>query len=88
MYIVNGTVFLVSDEPEKFPDIQMVTSSASPVNDGGLVDMERHIPTDNEMRIISTKEAKGILGEGADIMDGVTVSSNYFRPCLSLTFFV
>jgi hypothetical protein len=72
MYILNGTVFLVSDQPEKLPDRKNITSNAGKIQ-GGLVGEQMRLPNDKHMRIIGTKEAKQLFGTGASIIDGVTV---------------
>jgi hypothetical protein len=75
MYMLNGTIFLVADEPEKFPDLSMITSPGIPIDDGP-VDRVKHAPTDSDMRVISTKMAKNFFGDSADVMGGVTVSED------------
>lgn len=72
MYIYNGTVFLVSDEPGTFPDRKFITSTGTIIdNDPEMV--KARLPTDNDMRIISTSAAKKLFGNGANRMQGVTV---------------
>jgi hypothetical protein len=72
MYIYNGTVYLVSDEPETFPDRKFMTSSAAIIqNDAETV--AARLPTDKDMRIISTSAARKLFGTGANRVQGVTV---------------
>jgi hypothetical protein len=72
MYILNGTVYLVSDEPETFPDRRFMTSPGINIeNDPDKVAARQ--PTDKDMRIISTTEAKKLFGTGANRVQGVTV---------------
>jgi hypothetical protein len=72
MYIYNGTVYLVSDDPETFPDRKFMTSSGIPIdNDPEMV--AARLPTDNDMRIISTSAARKLFGTGANRIQGVTV---------------
>jgi hypothetical protein len=74
MYMFNGTIFLVSDEPHKIPDKRMMTSAGLPIENGQAAE-ESRLPTDGDMRVISTREAKKLFGTGANIIDGVSVSS-------------
>ena len=59
---------MVSDDPEKLPVRHNMTSNAA-ILQGGI----RGMPSDRDMRIIGTKEAKYLFGSGATIIDGVTV---------------
>jgi hypothetical protein len=77
MYILNGTVLVVSDQPENIPDRNMITSAGIPVENGPIEEAKR-IPTDKDLRTISTKEAKRMFGNGAEIIDGVTVRNHHF----------
>jgi hypothetical protein len=72
MYIFNGTVFLVSDEPEIFPDRKYITSSGISI-DNDPEKVAARLPTDNDMRIISTSAARKLFGTGANRIQGVTV---------------
>lgn len=74
LYILKGVVYVVTDEPDKAPDIQFMYSKALFIDPGAEAEAAR-LPTDKEIRIISTKEAKQLFGTGAQIIDGVTVSS-------------
>jgi hypothetical protein len=68
LYILNGTVYVVSDDPEKPPVRYNMTSNGGKI-EGGIPGE----PTDWDMRITATKEAKYLFGSGASIIDGVTV---------------
>jgi hypothetical protein len=72
MYIYNGTVYLVSDEPETFPDRKYMTSAGINIGNGPEMVAARQ-PTDKDMRIISTSAAKKLFGTGANRVQGVTV---------------
>jgi hypothetical protein len=74
MYIFNGTVFLVSNEPEIFPDRKYITSSGINIDNGREMVAAR-LPTDNDMRIISTSAARKLFGTGANRVQGVTVGT-------------
>ena len=78
MYIYNGTVFLVSDEPGTFLDRKFITSTGIIIDNGPEM-VRARLPTDNDMRIISTSAAKKLFGNGANRIQGVTV-----RPITSL----
>jgi hypothetical protein len=72
MYILNGTVYLVTDEPETFPDRKFMTSVGVNISNGPEMVAAR-LPSDKDMRIISTAEAKKLFGTGANRVQGVTV---------------
>ena len=72
MYILNGTVYLVSDEPETFPDRKYMTSAGIDIENSPEMVVARQ-PTDKDMRIISTVEARKLFGTGANRVQGVTV---------------
>lgn len=72
MYILNGTIYLVSDEPETFPDRKFMTSAGINIDNSPEMVAARK-PTDKDMRIISTVEAKKLFGTGANRVQGVTV---------------
>jgi len=74
MYILNGTVYLVNDEPETLPDRKFMTSSGTIIaNDPKMV--AARLPTDKDMRIINTATARKLFGTGANRVQGVTVSA-------------
>jgi len=72
MYILNGTVYLVSDEPETFPERRFMTSAGINIKNTPEMVASRQ-PTDKDMRIISTAEAQKLFGAGANRVQGVTV---------------
>lgn len=79
MYIYNGTVYLVSDEQETFPDRKFMTSSGVYVyNEAETV--PSRMPTDKDMRIISTSAARKLFGTGANRVQGVTVRAFTVLP--------
>lgn len=72
MYIFNGTVYLVSDEPETFPDRKFMTSSGA-IIENTAESVAARMPTDKDLRIISTSAARKLFGSGANRIQGVTV---------------
>jgi hypothetical protein len=85
MYIYNGTVYLVNDEPETFPDLKFITSPGINIDTTPENAIAR-LPTDKDMRIISTSEARKLFGTGATRVQGVTVRS--FTALLMLYIFL
>lgn len=79
LYILNGVVYVVSDDEASLPDVQFILSKGVPIEPGQQAEHDR-LPTDKDIRIISTEEARQLFGIGASIIDGVTV-----RPLCSLT---
>jgi hypothetical protein len=80
MYILNGTVFLVSDHPNTLPSRDRMISTSAPIENGLSAEMSRR-PTDKEMRFINSVDAKQLFGNGADIIPGVTVISVLSVAC-------
>ena len=74
--MLNGTLYIVSDEPETVPELKRVISTAVFIENGPVAQANR-IPTDKDMRVISTEEAKRLFGIDAARLDGVTVG----KPC-------
>jgi len=66
-------VYIVSDEPSGVPDLRFVYSKGVFIKNGAENEAAR-LPTDEDIKVISTKEAKKMFGTGAQIIDGVTVS--------------
>jgi hypothetical protein len=66
-------VYIVSDEPSQVPELRFVYSKGLFIKNGAVNEAAR-LPTDEDIKIISTKEAKKLFGTGAQIIDGVTVS--------------
>jgi hypothetical protein len=75
LYALNNTLYIVTDDPASVPDRKFIISTALRIANGP-VEAKKRIPTDKELRIISTSEAKNLFGSGADVLDGVTVSLN------------
>lgn len=73
LYFLNGTLYVVSDEPDSVPSRRMMISTAVHIANGPIEEAKR-IPTDKEMSIISSATAKELFGTSAERMDGVTVS--------------
>ncbi|KZT10556.1 uncharacterized protein LAESUDRAFT_711704 [Laetiporus sulphureus 93-53] len=75
LYMLNGTIYVVSDHPETIPDRRRIISTASFIYNGPAAEAQR-IPTDKELRIVSTNEARELFGEDAERLDGVTWYAN------------
>ena len=74
LYVMNGTVFVVTDAPETIPPRKTLTSTGIELKgDPELV--KARLPTDREMRIISPEDAIELFGSGATLIDGITVSN-------------
>jgi len=72
LYALNGTLYVVSDDPAAVPDRNYILSTALRIANGPI-EAAKRIPTDKELRVISTADAKTLFGSGADVLDGVTV---------------
>ncbi|KZT66543.1 hypothetical protein DAEQUDRAFT_730102 [Daedalea quercina L-15889] len=75
LYVLNGTVYIVSDEPDTIPDRRRITSTSVFIENGPIAEAGR-IPTDKDMRVVSTEEAKRLFGTDAARLDGVTWYAN------------
>ena len=72
LYLFKGVLYIVSDHPSSVPDVQFIYSKALFILEGKEAEQSR-LPTEKEIRVISTREAKRLFGIGAQIIDGVTV---------------
>jgi hypothetical protein len=81
LYIFKGVVYVVSDDETSLPHIQFILSRGVPIKEGQEAELGR-LPTDEDIRVISTEEARRLFGSGASIIDGVTVC----RLCFLVTF--
>lgn len=72
LYFYKGVVFIVSDEPHEIPDVSAIYSKGVDIQLGEEAERAR-LPDDNDIRIISAREARALFGSGAQILDGVTV---------------
>jgi len=72
LYLVKGVLYIVSDRPSFVPDVRFIYSKALFIKEGQAAEQSR-LPTQDEIRVISTKEAKRLFGTGAQTIDGVTV---------------
>ena len=70
--MLNGTIYIVSDTPEEVPDRRYMISTGVFIENGPEAEARR-VPTDKEMRVISTEEAHHMFGMEAERLDGVTV---------------
>ncbi|KDQ55039.1 hypothetical protein JAAARDRAFT_134200 [Jaapia argillacea MUCL 33604] len=71
LYILNGTVYIVSDDPQSIPKPSLITSTSKPI-DNDPVETASRLPTEKEMRIVSTKQAKELFGTTPSCVDGVS----------------
>lgn len=77
LYVHNGVVYIVSDDPEKTPDVQFMYSKGIHVENGPEEEASR-LPTDEDIRVVSSKEARRLFGTGAQLLDGVNVCVFHF----------
>jgi hypothetical protein len=72
LYIFKGIVYIVTDEPSTVPNITDIYSKGLFIENGKEAIASR-LPTDEDIKVISTKQAKQLFGTEALTMDGVTV---------------
>ncbi|KAF9013356.1 hypothetical protein BDQ17DRAFT_1404874 [Cyathus striatus] len=75
LYIHNGTVFIVTDQPQSVPALDFVFSNSKFIT-AGNESIKARLPTDDNIQVISTKDATRRFGAGAGIIDGVTFFVN------------
>ncbi|CAL1709260.1 unnamed protein product [Somion occarium] len=75
LYILNGTTYVVTDSPHTIPDRALMTSTSIAIKNGKAEELKRR-PTDREMRIINTDEARKLFGTQAERLDGVSFLAN------------
>ncbi|KAJ7163324.1 hypothetical protein C8R46DRAFT_1102999 [Mycena filopes] len=75
LYIFKGVVYVVSDDPDSVPDVENMYSKGVEIFPGKEAEDTR-LPGDEDIRIISTVEAKQLFGTGAAVIDGVTFFVN------------
>lgn len=83
LYAMDGTLYIVTDEPQSIPEKKFMLSTALRIANGPIEQAKR-IPTDKELRVISPDEAKTLFGAGADVLDGVTVSLDVSAQCVAV----
>jgi hypothetical protein len=74
LYFKHGTFYIVTDDPTDVPPLKLIISSGIFLTSGPTDELKR-LPTDKDMRIIDTSEAKKLFGDRAQRLDGVTVRS-------------
>ena len=72
LYALDGTLYVVTDDPASVPNRNFVLSTGLRIVNGP-VEAAKRIPTDKELKVISTADAKTLFGSGAVVLDGVTV---------------
>ncbi|KAI0819451.1 hypothetical protein BC628DRAFT_1332737 [Trametes gibbosa] len=75
LYVLNGTIYIVSDSPDDIPERKYMISTAAFIENGPEAEARR-VPTDKEMRIISSDEARRLFGSEAERLDGVSWLAN------------
>ncbi|KAJ7644361.1 hypothetical protein FB45DRAFT_1053133 [Roridomyces roridus] len=75
LYLLGGVVYIVSDDPESVPDTSTMYSKGIHILPGKEHEDSR-LPGDEDIRIVSTAEAKKLFGTGASVIDGVTYFVN------------
>ncbi|EEB93653.1 hypothetical protein MPER_07658, partial [Moniliophthora perniciosa FA553] len=65
----------VTEEPDTVPEPAAVYSKGIDVYNGQEAETSR-LPTDEDFRLVSTKEAKQLFGSGAQMIDGMTFLVN------------
>ena len=76
LYFKNGTFYIVTDNKEEVPEMKLIISSGIYLT-SGAADEAKRLPTDKDMKVITTDEARKLLGTQAERLDGVTVRNTY-----------
>ncbi|KZV84367.1 hypothetical protein EXIGLDRAFT_753895 [Exidia glandulosa HHB12029] len=79
LYIINGTMLIVTDKPGDVPDRQLITSTGVQISHEEELVRARK-PTDKQIRVVSVQEAEAMFaGRNATVISGTTfmVSDNH-----------
>jgi len=77
LYIYRGIVYIVSDHPSSLPDVQFILSKGIPIL-LGAEEEEGRLPTENEIKVITSQESKKLFGgTSAQVIDGFSVRIIY-----------
>ncbi|TRM68338.1 hypothetical protein BD626DRAFT_393668 [Schizophyllum amplum] len=71
LYIKGGVMYVVSDDKSKVPPVKDIVSKGIFMKNGPGEE-DKRLPTDKDIQIISTREAKKLFGDSASIIDGVS----------------
>ncbi|KAG1740796.1 uncharacterized protein EDB91DRAFT_1052980 [Suillus paluster] len=71
LFVLNGTVFVVTDFPSSIPDLLTVTSTGVEIHNGKEA-VDSRTPGNREMRVISPDQAQKLFGSSVESIDGVT----------------
>ncbi|KZO90810.1 hypothetical protein CALVIDRAFT_489949 [Calocera viscosa TUFC12733] len=91
LYMLNGTTFVVTTEPEEVPEFRYVLGSGAD-NPGYLSPVQD--PTEKDMQVITPQQAKDLFGTGAMSLQGNTLWAHesaqflphYYHFCAELFF--
>jgi len=75
LYIFKGVVYIVSDHPATIPDLSLIYSKGIDILPGKENEPLR-LPTEEDIRLISPKQAKQLFGTGVETIDGITFLVN------------
>nr|GAT50261.1 predicted protein [Mycena chlorophos] len=75
LYIYRGVLLMVSDAPQKVPALEAMYSKGVDIELGEEAELSR-LPDEDDIRVISTAEAKAFFGSGAHLVDGLTFLVN------------
>ncbi|KIJ51221.1 hypothetical protein M422DRAFT_26647 [Sphaerobolus stellatus SS14] len=93
LYLFNGTIYIVTNEPQNIPDRMLLTSSGAWIFNEPK-DVAERTPTDADMQIITPEKAKEVFGSYAAWLDGTSFIStdpdqfvhHYYHWCAELFF--
>lgn len=71
LYLYNGTLYAVTEEPELYPEMRMMTSTGLPASSEPGNEQARE-PTGNELKLITSREAHELWDDRIWRMDGMT----------------
>jgi hypothetical protein len=68
--LLNGTIYIISDDPTAIPSIKTIMSNGIPIPEAGP--MSDVTITPGQMQIIGTWDARELFGRSAGVLDGTT----------------
>jgi hypothetical protein len=72
LYAFKGVIFIVTDSPSTIPDLSSICSKGIFVLPGRNNELSR-LPTEENIRVISSEQAEQLFGSDIETVDGITV---------------
>lgn len=72
LYIFNGTIFVVTSDPQSIPERKLLTSSGYEIWNGP-VERAKRLPSDQDIQVVTPEQAQQIFKRNsATLLDGAS----------------